>query len=203
VPDRLIFPAARRLESAPISIPLRETGVTRKPPSKTSPKSPTTRTHDLHDHIVDRTARLADAMVRMSARHLKDRWKLSPTDLRLLNVLDREEPLSVNEISRRALVDQAWVSRSLRSLEDGKRVERSGHPEDSRLTLVRLTKRGRATLEEFRPWAAWSEKLLLKGVDERKLKALLDQVEANTEAVMAMISAAPRSRPPRDPPKSK
>jgi len=58
------------------------------------------------------------------------------------------------------------------------------------------------TLDEFRPWAAWSEKLLLKGVDERKLKALLDQVEANTEAVMAMISASPRTRPPKNPPKS-
>jgi DNA-binding MarR family transcriptional regulator len=147
--------------------------------------------------------RLADAMVRMSSRHLKDRWKLNPTDLRLLNVLDGEEPLSVNEISRRALVDQAWVSRSLRSLAAGKLVERSGHPEDSRLTLVTLTKRGRATLDEFRPWAAWSEKLLLKGVDESKLKALLDQVEANTEAVMEMISASPRSRPPRNPPKTK
>lgn len=157
----------------------------------------------LRDHIVDRTVRLADAMVRMSSRHLKDRWNLSPTDLRLLNVLDGEEPLSVNEISRRALVDQAWVSRSLRTLEAAKLVERSGHPQDSRLTLVTLTKRGRGTLDEFRPWAAWSEKLLLKGVDERTLKGLLDQVEANAEAVMGMISASPRSRPPRNPPKTR
>jgi len=68
----------------------------------------------LRDHIVDRTCRLADAMIRMSSRHIQDRWKVRHTDLRLLNVLDGEEPLSVNEISRRALVDQAWVSRSLR-----------------------------------------------------------------------------------------
>jgi DNA-binding MarR family transcriptional regulator len=142
-------------------------------------------------------------MTRMSVRHLKDRWKLSPTDLRLLNVLDGEVPLSVNEISRRALVDQAWVSRSLRTLEEGKVVERNGHPEDSRLTLVTLTKRGRATLDEFRPWAAWSEKLLLKGVNDRKLKALLDQLEANTEALMEMISASPRRRPPRNPPRAR
>ena len=192
-----------RLESGTDIDAIRDTGVTRKPRSKTSDDTPTTPTHVLHDHIVDRTCRLADAMVRMSSRHLKDRWKLSPTDLRLLNVLDGEVPLSVNEISRRALVDQAWVSRSLRTLEASKLVERSGHPEDSRMTLVTLTKRGRITLDEFRPWAAWSEKLLLKGVDERKLKALLDQVEANTEAVMEMISASPRSRPPRNPPKAK
>jgi len=156
----------------------------------------------LRDHIVDRTCRLADAMIRMSSRHIQDRWKVRHTDLRLLNVLDGEEPLSVNEISRRALVDQAWVSRSLRALESRKLVERRSDPVDSRLTLVSLTKRGRETLDEFRPWAAWSEKLLLKGVDDKVLKALLDQVEANTEHLIAMIAAAP-SGPPRDPPGEK
>jgi DNA-binding MarR family transcriptional regulator len=143
----------------------------------------------LHDHIVDRTCRLADAMIRMSARHIADRWKVRPTDLRLLNVLDGEEPLSVNEISRRALVDQAWVSRSLRALEASKMVERRSDPKDSRLTRVSLTKRGRQ-----------SEKLLLEGVDEEKLKVLLDQVEANTERLLEVIEAAPGG-PPKHPPK--
>jgi DNA-binding MarR family transcriptional regulator len=154
----------------------------------------------LHDHIVDRTCRLADAMIRMSARHISERWKVRPTDLRLLNVLDGAEPLSVNEISRRALVDQAWVSRSLRALEASKMVERRSDPKDSRLTRVSLTKRGRQTMNEFRPWAAWSEKLLLEGVDEAKLKALLDQVEANTERLLEVIEAAPGG-PPKNPPK--
>ena len=135
----------------------------------------------LHDHIIDRTTRLADAMVGMSSWHLKKRWNLRHTDLRLLNVLDGEVPLSVNEISRRALVDQAWVSRSLRALEARKLVERSSDPTDSRLTLVSLTQEGRSTNDEFRPWAAWSEKLLLSGVDATKLKALLDQLETNIE----------------------
>jgi DNA-binding MarR family transcriptional regulator len=158
--------------------------------------------HLLRDHIVDRTCRLADAMIRMSSRHIQDRWKVRHTDLRLLNVLDGEEPLSVNEISRRALVDQAWVSRSLRALESRNLVERRSDPVDSRLTLASLTKRGREMLDEFRPWAAWSEKLLLKGVDDKVLKALLDQLEANTEYLMQMIAAAP-SGPPRDPPGEK
>jgi DNA-binding MarR family transcriptional regulator len=165
-------------------------------------KSRTTQGKVLHDHIVDRTCRLADAMLRMSSRHISDRWKLRPTDLRLLNVLDGEEPLSVREISRRAIVDQAWVSRSLRSLEADKLVEKRSDPNDSRLTLVSLTKRGRATLDEFRPWAIWSEKLLLAGVDEKKLKALLDQLEANTEQLLERIEAAPAG-PPRNPPKTK
>lgn len=155
----------------------------------------------LRDHIVDRTCRLADAMVRMSSWHIKERWNLRQTDLRLLNVLDGEEPLSVNEISRRALVDQAWVSRSLRALEASKLVERRSDPQDSRLTRVSLTARGRKTLEEFRPWAAWSERVLLEGIDEKKLKELLDQLEANTERLVNRLEALPKvvpKAPPRD-----
>jgi DNA-binding MarR family transcriptional regulator len=133
-------------------------------------------------------------MVRMSTSHIKDRWKLRSTDLRLLNILDGEDALSVNEISRRAIVDQAWVSRSLHALEAGKLVERRGDPEDSRLTRVSLTKRGREMLEEFRPWAAWSEKM------QAALKALLDQLETNTESLSTAIRAAP-AKPPRHPPK--
>jgi DNA-binding MarR family transcriptional regulator len=153
----------------------------------------------LHDHIVDRTCRLADAMIRMSSWHMQERWNLRHTDFRLLNVLDGEEPLSVNEISRRALVDQAWVSRSLRTLEASKLVERRSDPKDSRLTRVSLTKRGRQTLDEFRPWAAWSEKVLLDGIDEKKLKALLDQLEARTESLLNKVKSVPRKLP-RNPP---
>jgi DNA-binding MarR family transcriptional regulator len=154
----------------------------------------------LRDHIVDRTCRLADAMIGMSSWHMKERWGLRQTDFRLLNVLDGEEPLSVNEIGRRALVDQAWVSRSLRKLESSKLVERRSDPNDSRLTRVSLTKRGRETLDEFRPWAAWSEKVLLDGIDEKKLKVLLDRLEANTESLMKKVRAAPRKLP-KNPPK--
>ena len=154
----------------------------------------------LHDHIVDRTCRLADAMTRMSSRHIRDRWNLGATDLRLLTALDGEEPLSVNELSRRAFVDQAWVSRSLRALEERKLVERRSDPNDSRLTLVSLTKRARETLDEFRPWAAWSEKVMLDGIEERKLKVLLDRLEANVEALVERLAAA-TSGPPRNPPR--
>lgn len=141
----------------------------------------------LHDHIVARTCRLADAMTRMSARHFKQRWNLRSTDLRLLNILEDASPLPVNEISRRALVDQAWVSRSLHALKARKLVERRSDPNDTRLALFALTNRGREILEESRPYARWSERVLLDGVDESQLKSLLDQVEANTQKLLVAL----------------
>ena len=142
----------------------------------------------LHDHIVARTCRLADAMLRMSSRHIRARWNLRNTDLRLLNILDGGPPLPVSEISRRALLDQAWVSRSLRALEASQLVERRSDPGDSRLTLASLTRRGRAILDESRPYAEWTEQVLLQGVDERALKALLDRLEVNTQGLIDKLA---------------
>ena len=163
-------------------------------PGKSTDRSEGVSHARLHDHIVARTCRLADAMIRMSSRHIKERWGVRNTDLRLLNILDGE-PLSVNEVSRRALLDQAWVSRSLRTLEAGKLVERRSDPKDSRLTLVTLTKRAREILDEARPYGVWSEQVLLNGVDEKRLKALFDQLEANAQGLISTLESFPRETP--------
>jgi DNA-binding MarR family transcriptional regulator len=151
----------------------------------------------LRDHIVARTCRLADAMLSVSSSHIKALWKVSNTDLRLLSTLEGGEPLTIAEVGRRALVDQAWVSRSLRGLAGKKLVQRQKDPRDSRATLVTLTRRGREILEESRPYAEWSEKVLLKNLDERMLKALLDQLEANTHEMLDALEQfrATGSRP--------
>ena len=147
----------------------------------------------LHDRIVARICRLADAMVHMSSHHFKKLWNLRNTDLRLLTVLEADDdPLSVNEIGRRALLDQAWVSRSLRALERAKLVERRKHPRDSRLTLITLTPRAREVLDESRPYAEWSEKVLLNGVNEVELKRLLDRLEANTQGLLNALESLPK-----------
>ncbi len=152
----------------------------------------TAQAKELHDRIVARICRLADAMVHMSSHHFRKLWNLRNTDLRLLNVIESEDPLSVNEISRRALLDQAWVSRSLRTLERAKLVERRKDPSDSRLTLIALTPRAREILDESRPYAEWSEKVLLNGIDEVELKRLLDRLESNTQGLLNALESLPK-----------
>jgi hypothetical protein len=61
--------------------------------------------------------------------------------------------------------------------------------------LFSLTERGREILDEFRPYAAWSEKVLLNGVDAAALKALLDRLENNTQALMDTLEYMPRKPP--------
>ena len=156
--------------------------VKKKSKPKTSDAQPVTKL--LTDHVADRVLRLADAMILLSARSIQKRWGLRHTDLRLLNLLDGEQALSVREISRRAHVDQAWVSRSLRKLEEQDFVQRGSDERDSRRTLIVLTRHGRKTLDEVRPYARRSEGLLLKRIDERQLKALLDILDENASAML-------------------
>jgi DNA-binding MarR family transcriptional regulator len=149
----------------------------------------------LRDHVVARTCRLADAMLRASSQHIRELWKISNTELRLLSTLENEESLPMVEIVRRALVDQAWVSRSLRVLESKKMVERRADPHDSRSIRVSLTRKGRQILEESRPYAQWSEECLLKGVDAKKLKELMDQLEANTQNMLSALAPFQKKHP--------
>lgn len=159
---------------------------------KTSRQMRSDQARALHDRIVTRICRLADAMVHMSSHHIEKLWSLRNTDLRLLNVLESEDSLSVNEIGRRALLDQAWVSRSLRALERAKLVQRRKDPRDFRLTLITLTPRAREILDESRPYAEWTEKVLLNGVDEVELKRLLDQLESNTQGLLNALESMPK-----------
>jgi DNA-binding MarR family transcriptional regulator len=136
----------------------------------------------LNDHVGVRIVRISDALNRIATRVIEGRWGLRNTDLRLMNILDQSDPLPVSEISRRAHVDKAWVSRSLRALEHRGLVERCADPADTRLTLFVLTDHGQALLEEVRPHALRGELGLLEGIDGRRLKRMLDRLEANAVA---------------------
>jgi DNA-binding MarR family transcriptional regulator len=144
----------------------------------------------LTDHIADRILRLADAVILLSARSIKKRWGLRHSDLRLLNLLDGEKHLSIREISRRAHIDQAWVSRSLRQLEEQNFVQRGSDKRDTRLTLISLTRHGKKTLDEVRPYARKSESMLLHRIDEEQLKAQLHILEENASAMLDALAGS-------------
>ncbi len=138
----------------------------------------------LNDHIAVRIVRVSEALARIATRRIEARWGLKNTDLRVLNVLDGSVPLPVAEVSRRTHVDKAWISRTLKSLEARGLVGRTTDRWDARLTLMSLTAKGQALLEEVRPEAVKNEARLLKGVDGRRLKAMLDRLEANAERIL-------------------
>jgi DNA-binding MarR family transcriptional regulator len=138
----------------------------------------------LEDLVAVRIVRIAEVMARLATRTIEARVGLRNTDLRLLNLLDGTEGVTVNEIARRAHVDKAWVSRSLRHLEAAGLVTRKSARSDSRLTVVGLSAKGRALLEQVRPLAVAREARLLEGIDPDAFKASLDRLMLNAENLL-------------------
>jgi DNA-binding MarR family transcriptional regulator len=142
-------------------------------------------TKSLEDLVAVRVVRIAEVVARLATQTIEARVGLRNTDLRLMNLLDGAEGVTVNEIARRAHVDKAWVSRSLRHLETSGLVTRKSNRRDSRLTVVALSAKGRALLEQVRPLAAARETRLLDGIDAAAFKASLDRLMANAEDMLA------------------
>lgn len=152
--------------------------------AKTRSRAAGSKTVTLEDNIGVRVVRIAEVFQRLAKLGVEEPWGLRQTDLRILNLLDGEENVAVSEIARRTHVDKAWISRSLRQLIDKGLVERRTDPEDSRVSLAALSKRGRDLLDDIRPHVVRGERRVLKGIDERALKRQLDRLLANAEAIL-------------------
>ena len=139
----------------------------------------------MEDLVAVRLVRIAEVVARLAARTIETRFGLRNTDLRIMNMLDRTNGVTVNEIARRAHIDSAWISRSIRHLESTGVVARRADPKDSRLKVVALTDKGRKLLDEVRPIALTREAQMLDGIDGAPFKAELDRLLANAEAMLA------------------
>jgi len=139
----------------------------------------------LEDLVAVRIVRIAEVIARLATQTIEASVGLRNTDLRLMNLLDGTEGVTVNEIARRAHVDKAWVSRSLRELQKSGLVTRRSVRADSRVCVVGLSAKGRALLEQVRPMATTREARLLDGINKIGFKADLDRLMANAEAMLA------------------
>ena len=144
----------------------------------------------LEDLVAVRIVRIAEVIARLATQTIEAQVGLRNTDLRLMNLLDRSDGITVNEIARRAHVDKAWVSRSLRELQKSGLVTRRSLREDSRLCVIGLSAKGRALLEQVRPLASARETRLLAGIDRAGFKADLDRLMTNAAAKLANGSPA-------------
>jgi DNA-binding MarR family transcriptional regulator len=148
----------------------------------------------LEDNVGIRIVRLAEVFARLARIAVEAPTGLRHTDLRILNLLDGTEGISIVEIARRTYVDKAWISRSVQHLIARGLVEKRVSPQDSRLTLAALTAAGRALLDDIRPAVASGEQRVLEGIDEAVFKQGLDRLLHNAEQ---MLAAAERCEPPR------
>ncbi len=141
-------------------------------------------TRSLETLVAVRLVRIAEVISRLATQTIEARFGLRNTDLRIMNMLDQTEGVTVNEIARRAHIDSAWISRSIRHLETEGLLTRRAHPRDSRLRIVALTDKGAMLLDEVRPVALARELRLLEGIDAPAFRDGLAQLLSNAEAML-------------------
>jgi DNA-binding MarR family transcriptional regulator len=141
----------------------------------------------LEDLVAVRIVSIAEVVARTAKQTFEKRFGLRTTDLRLINFLDGTKGLTVNEISRRARIDKAWISRTVRHLETTGLVSRMEDRKDSRMIVVHLSAKGRALLEQVRALAAARETRLLDGIDRTAFKASLDRLLENAERMLGTV----------------
>jgi DNA-binding MarR family transcriptional regulator len=121
--------------------------------SRTTGSAGAATTLDVDDELLSALQRLGRLMSsRRVAADLADAagTTLSPQGIRILRTLRRDGRLPIARLAASSEMDLAAVSRQLRSLEGQGLVVRSPAPDDQRVHLVALSRRGRAVADRLR-----------------------------------------------------
>lgn len=108
-----------------------------------------------------------------------EKSKITPQQWAVLSVLaDEDAPVTLVALARRLVVTKQNMTGMIARLEQLGVAERQGDPNDLRSSRVQLTRRGRTTVEKFRPaYDEWVQSLAGEHVSERELQSLARTVE--------------------------
>src|SRR5262245_30902684 len=109
----------------------------RAPSAKKDGASQTGGSHftDWGSLVAVKIIQIAEIISRSASQVYEAGYGIRNSELRILLLLGSDEKLSVNEISRRAGIDKAWISRSLDVMMKAGLVERIPHASDNRKSL--------------------------------------------------------------------
>jgi DNA-binding MarR family transcriptional regulator len=96
----------------------------------------------------------------------------------------RKGPVIARHVAEELGVSQAWVSRTLRRLEERGYVQRQANANDRRAAIISMTDSGRAVVDEFFPEQLRIEREALAGLGDERAA-----VVASLERLVASIRA--------------
>jgi DNA-binding MarR family transcriptional regulator len=137
-----------------------------------------------------RLYRIGELIARITTLAVEEPFRVRITDLRILSVLQADDALPMAEISRRARVDKAWISRLVREMEEKGLLSRRPDPHDERARLVCLTDAGRRLQADLIPRARERELQLLADLDREAVTAALARIEQNALDLLKTLDAA-------------
>jgi DNA-binding MarR family transcriptional regulator len=106
--------------------------------------------------------------------HVKTRPVLTITQMRVLSFFNDRDVVHVSDISRRADMSIQSVNNLISRLEAGGYVERSPNEQDRRLSDIRLTDTGHASIDLFQRFHVQHLQALLQGLSLNDQQHLTD-----------------------------
>ncbi|MEU6147470.1 MarR family winged helix-turn-helix transcriptional regulator [Streptomyces sp. NPDC047081] len=140
--------------------------------------------------IAVRVVRLAELIQTTTTALVEAPHGLGHNDLRVIRLLDHA-PLTVSQLSRRARVDKAGVSRSVSRLVKRDLVERVPAASSS-MARYRLTAQGDAMVKSLAPISLDRQRALLGNLPESAAVLILDLLLRNAEVAVRQLSDPPR-----------
>lgn len=149
-------------------------------------------TQELHSEAGDRWLdqflpyRLYRVTNRLNAKLLRKLKAIGigPSQWRVLSVLTSCGTMSISRITEESLMEQPTVSRVVQQMEQDGYVVRRASTEDTRVTDVALTEKGRAAFNEILPTARRHQQIALEGLSRTEvanLRLMLKRIEANID----------------------
>jgi MarR family 2-MHQ and catechol resistance regulon transcriptional repressor len=99
---------------------------------------------------------------------------LHPTEFALLEVIYHKGPQPIQKIGEKILITSGNMTYVADKLEKKGLVERQRHPKDRRITLLKLTKRGRDIMKETFPKHFEHIQAMMNGLTEAEKEVLLE-----------------------------
>ncbi len=106
------------------------------------------------------------------AQQYSDRFGLTIPEWRVMAVLGQTPGLSAREVALRTAMDKVQVSRAVASLLAAKRLTRTAHANDGRVTHLALSLKGREIYDKVVPLALALERQFLSVLSPQERKAL-------------------------------
>ncbi|MGE8655849.1 MAG: MarR family winged helix-turn-helix transcriptional regulator [Achromobacter sp.] len=109
---------------------------------------------------------------------------MASTRWRLLFLVHSKGVCTQKDLTQQIGVDPGSITRQIKLLDQDGLVARSAHPQDNRLTEVRLTAKGLATVERVRAQRAVFLQEMMKGCSAKEIDAflvVLDRIAINLD----------------------
>ncbi len=117
------------------------------------------------------------------------RWKLSPSQFNLLNLLSGEpDGLSQSSLSRLLIMHRSNATGLVDRLEERGLVVRRNHPEDRRAYQVILSPKGTELLQEIYPHYYAAADRVWADIPEDRVSQLLDELQGLAREAAAVAS---------------